>query len=169
MGTMKSLLHFTPNDLVQEFIFVSDGNADTRESELVAMSSKVKVIDLPTRHGLIRAKMKGVEEAKAPVIVFMEAHCIVNRNWLQALLYRLHANPKALAMPALDIIPAEDWNSYHKTPPIAWRYEWNMNLVTTTLCNTIKESSESYLSPGTSGGIFAMKRDWFVHLRFFDP
>jgi len=167
-GTMEALLHFTPDHLIEEYIFVSDGNSDTKEKELMALSSKVKVIALPTRQGLIRAKMRGVEEAKGSVIVFMEGHCIVNKDWLQPLLHRIVLDPKALAMPALDIIPQENWHAYHRTPPIIWRYEWNMNLVTSSPGHTSRESPEAYLTPGTSGGIFAIKREWFLYLGLFD-
>mmetsp|Transcript_70646 Transcript_70646/g.178128 ORF Transcript_70646/g.178128 Transcript_70646/m.178128 type:complete len:480 (+) Transcript_70646:112-1551(+) len=167
-GTMQALLHFTPDDLIEEFIFISDGNVDSKEKELTAMSSKVKVIALPERQGLIRAKMKGVEVAKAPVIVFMEGHCIVNRDWLPPLLERLILDPKALAMPSLDIIPQDNWHAYHKTPPIIWRYEWNMNLITSSPGSTASSGAKAYLSPGTSGGIFAMKKDWFEYLGLFD-
>lgn len=166
--TMEAILHFTPDWLLEEIIFVSDGNEDSREKELTAMSPKVKVIALPERQGLIRAKMKGVEAASAPVIVFMEAHVIVNRDWLRPLLQRLVLNPRTLAMPALDIIPQDNFRVYQKTPPIIWRYEWNMNLITSNPGNTLKATPEPYMSPGTSGGIFAIRRDWFLHLGLFD-
>jgi len=150
-------------------LFISDGNEDSREAELKAMSSKVKVIALPERQGLIRAKMKGVEVATAPVIVFLEAHCIVNRQWLEPLLHRLQQKPKGLIMPALDVIPQTNFKQYSKSFPIAWRYEWNLNLVTTNLVGTIpKDGVHPYISPGTSGGIFAMRRDWFRYLKLFD-
>merc|ERR1719491_2632854 len=44
---MEAILHFTPDWLIEEFIFISDGNEDTREAELKKLSSKVKVIALP--------------------------------------------------------------------------------------------------------------------------
>merc|ERR1719401_683275 len=43
-----------------------------------------------------------------------------------------------------------------------------MNLVQTTANASFRESSEPYESPGTSGGIFAIRRDWFLHLDLFD-
>lgn len=168
-GTLGSLVKYTPDELIEEYLFISDGNEDPMEADLKAISSKVKVIALPEREGLIRAKMKGVEAATAPVIVFLEAHCIVNRQWLQPLLHRLLQKPKALIMPALDVIPQTDFKQYSKTMPIAWRYEWNLNLVTTNLGGQIPRDGVSpYISPGTSGGIFAMRRDWFLYLKLFD-
>lgn len=167
--TLQALLHFTPDELVEEFMFISDGNPDSREKELKAISSKVKVLALKERHGLILAKMKGVDMAVGPVIVFMEAHCIVNRNWLQPLLERVRLNPKTLAMPALDQIPQDNWRSYHTMPSGHWRFEWNLNLVYSNPAGLIGHTSEPFPSPGTSGGIFAMRKDWFQKLGLFDP
>merc|ERR1719253_1570153 len=106
--------------------------------------------------------------ARAEVIIFMEAHCIVNRGWLEPLLHRLTLEPKTLAMPALDIIPQTNWHAYQKTPPIIWRYEWNLNLISGNPGRLPGNIAEPYLSPGTSGGIFAMRKDWFEELGLFD-
>lgn len=132
-GTMKAILHFTPDELVNEYIWISDGNLDSKEVELKALSSKVKVFAFEERQGLMRAKMKGVEMATAPVIVFLEAHVIPNKHWLQHILHRVVINPKALAMPVLDQIPQENWHLYYPMSPGHWRYEWNFNLVYTRL------------------------------------
>jgi len=168
-GTMKAILHFTPDELVDEYIWISDGNADTKEKELKALSSKVRVFAFPERQGLMLAKMKGVEMATAPVIVFLEAHVIPNKHWLQHILHRVVVNPKALAMPTLDQIPQENWHLYHPMPPGHWRYEWNFNLVYTNPGNVIRnDKPDPYDSPGTSGGIFAMRKDWFQQLGLFD-
>lgn len=167
-GTLRSLVYFTPDDLVEEYIFVSDGNEDSKEQELKAISQKVRVLALPDREGLIRAKNKGVAVAKAPVIVFLEGHCIVNRDWLQPLLERVALNPHVLAMPKLDIIPQDDWFGLQIGSPGHWRYEWNFNLVYTNPTNALRDKPEPYASPGTSGGIFAMRRDWFQELELFD-
>merc|ERR1712039_809374 len=77
--------------------------------------------------------------------------------------------PRALVMPALDGISPYNWNLYTKTATGAhWRYEWNMNLIQSDANRSYVETPEPYESPGTSGGIFAMRRDWFVHLELFD-
>lgn len=168
-GTMKALLHFTPAELVKEYIWISDGNADAKEKELTALSPKVKVFAFPKRQGLMLAKQKGVQMATADVLVFFEAHCIPNKNWLQHILRRVVLNPKTLAMPTLDMIPQTDWHSYSPLPPGHWRYEWNFNLIYTNPEGLVQSRTEPYTSPGTSGGIFAMRRDWFEQLGLFDP
>jgi polypeptide N-acetylgalactosaminyltransferase len=165
---MQALLHFTPDSLVEQYIWLSDGNADSKEKELKAMSPKVEVHAFKERQGLIRAKMKGVAMATAPVLVFMEAHCIVNKHWLQHILVRVVENPKVLAQPSLDHIPQDDWTGYYPVDKGHWRYEWNFNLIYTNPGKVHNDVFEPYASPGTSGGIFAMRKDWFEELGLFD-
>lgn len=167
--TLQALLHFTPDELIEEFIFVSDGNQDSKEKELKAISSKVKVLAFDERQGLIRAKSAAVKMAKAPVLMFLEGHCIVNRFWLETLLQRLVLHPKAIVMPVLDSIPQTSWFQYVQgTSAYHWRFEWNMNLVHTNPTGRVEDQVEPYISPGTSGGIFVMRKDWFQDLEFFD-
>lgn len=168
-GTLHAIVYFTPPELLEEIIFVSDGNEDSKESELKAISSKVRVIALPQREGLIRAKMRGVEAARAPVLAFLEAHVIVNRAWLEPLLQRVVLDPKVLAMPALDYIPSRNWTQYFPAIPGQWRYEWDFNLIYNNPAQLIQDTHEVYESPGTSGGILVMRKDWFQELGLFDP
>merc|ERR1719446_459047 len=43
-----------------------------------------------------------------------------------------------------------------------------MNLISTNPGHSLRESPEPYITPGTSGGIFAMRKDWFLCLGLFD-
>jgi polypeptide N-acetylgalactosaminyltransferase len=140
-GTMKGLLKFTPDELVEQYIFISDGNANTRERELKAMSSKVEVLALPQREGLIRAKTRAVELATGPVLLFLEAHCIVTEGWLEPLLERIKLNPSTLAMPYLDFVPVDRWGSYHIGHGGHWRFEWNMNVIHTRPTSMLNQTS----------------------------
>ena len=45
----------------------------------------VRVLRMPTRKGLIRARMKGWKESLGNVVVFFDSHMEVNIDWLVAL------------------------------------------------------------------------------------
>lgn len=49
-------------------------------------NEKVKLIVLPERSGLIRARMAGAEFATGEILVFVDAHVEANVNWLPPLI-----------------------------------------------------------------------------------
>jgi len=173
-GSLESILYNTPRRYLSEVMFVSDGNGPDNiyMDQLRAMASKtVSVLALPPPGvGLIEAKMRavGAVATNSSVLVFLEPHIRVNRNWLQPLLRRLREHPKVLAMPALDHIAPDNFHSYNMMGKGHWRFEWNLNLVYTSPANNMTWPLEPYLSPATSGGIFAIRKDWWNSLEFYD-
>lgn len=47
---------------------------------------KVKLIVLPERSGLIRARVEGARVASGEILVFVDAHVEANVNWLPPLI-----------------------------------------------------------------------------------
>jgi polypeptide N-acetylgalactosaminyltransferase len=48
--------------------------------------SRVKIINLPERKGLIVTRMEGARSSQGEVLVFLDSHVEVNQNWLPPLL-----------------------------------------------------------------------------------
>jgi len=173
-GSIASILYFTPKKLLSEILFVSDGNPPETVfgDEMRKMSKLISLLVLPSPgSGLIAAKMRavGATALDSKVLVFLEPHIRVNRHWLEPMLYRIRVSPRVLAMPVLDPIPQDDFNSYMKGSYGHWRFEWNLNLIYT---NPTEENLpmplEPYPTPATSGGIFAIRKDWWNELEFYD-
>jgi len=45
------------------------------------LPAKVKLLRLPHRQGLIRARLHGAKNAIGDVLVFLDAHCEVIKDW----------------------------------------------------------------------------------------
>ena len=87
LRTIHSVLERTHPDLLLEIILVDD--ASDYEwlldplTDYVAHFDKLKLIRLPSRQGLIRARLRGAEEANGDVLFFLDAHSEVNHVWLE--------------------------------------------------------------------------------------
>lgn len=56
------------------------------EQYITRFGGKVRLLRNKEREGLIRTRSYGAKEARGDVIVFLDAHCEVNINWLPPLL-----------------------------------------------------------------------------------
>lgn len=54
--------------------------------------------------GLIRARLSGAMQARGDVVIFLDAHCEVLRDWLRPLLQRIKEAPRAVLSPLIDVI-----------------------------------------------------------------
>lgn len=91
LRTCVSVINRTPAKLLKEIILVDDGSdmeelGKPLEERIEQYSSIVKLIRVGHRTGLIRARLAGARAAKGEVLVFLDAHCEANTNWLPPLL-----------------------------------------------------------------------------------
>ncbi|CAJ1365767.1 unnamed protein product [Effrenium voratum] len=165
--TMRSILRHTDLSLVKEILWVSDGNAPEKifEKELTALHPKVQVIVNQENKGLIVTKMETAARAQGTVLMFLEPHVVVTSRWLEPLLLRLEQEPRALIMPTMDVLDKE-MQVYQRLPFNYWRFEWNLNLIANNPWGRDLDLSRPFPSPGTSGGIYAIRKE---RGEFFDP
>lgn len=61
------------------------------------------------RSGLIRARLAGARAAHGDVLVFLDAHCECNVDWLRPLLQRIKDEKKAVLVPIIDVIDSKNF------------------------------------------------------------
>lgn len=174
-ATVRSLLAHTPLDAVDELLFVDDGNGEEWQfhRELRRLHPKVRVHRNERRQGLIRSKVIGAALARSPVIVFMEPHCIVGRQWLEPLLQRLSesASSGTVLMPTLDIIPEGDFGAYHVAQQFIGGFDWTLKfdwMGRPDARNGSYRHPDPYPTPVLSGGIFAIWREHWERVGTYD-
>jgi polypeptide N-acetylgalactosaminyltransferase len=176
-ATVASIISFTPAELLDEVLFIDDGNtADWQfHDRLRAIHPKITVHRNSQRQGLIRSKIIGADLTKSPVLVFMEPHCIVSENWLEPLLQQMVAagpSHNTVAMPTLDIIDEANFSTYIQAGQPIGGFGWNLQFDWFSHIEDRNKSwraPEAYPTPAMSGGIFAIWRDFWEHTGKYDP
>lgn len=70
----------------------------------------VKIVRLPHRLGLIRARLQGARVATGDVLIFLDAHCEATVGWMEPLLSRIEEDRTAVLVPIIDVIEAKDFS-----------------------------------------------------------
>jgi polypeptide N-acetylgalactosaminyltransferase len=171
--TIGSLLANTPPELLDTILFVDDANDEEYRytEKLQALHPKVAVHRNTQRQGLIKAKMTGASVTTSPVIVFLEPHCIANKQWLEPLLVQLAEQPSSVAVPVIDIIPEENTNKYVYVAPQYGGFDWKLEFSwdgSPEARNKTWKDPEPFPMPSMSGGLFAITRDWWQKSGTYD-
>ncbi|KAK6640459.1 hypothetical protein RUM44_012153 [Polyplax serrata] len=140
-------------------------------------NGKVRLIRNSERQGLIRTRSRGAVEARGEVIVFLDAHCEVNKNWLPPLLAPIYYDRTTLTVPVIDGV---DHDTFEYRPVYVdghhYRgiFEWGMLYKEIELTDEFagadnrKYNSEPYRSPTHAGGLFAIDRNYFLDIGAYD-
>ncbi|CAH2056184.1 unnamed protein product, partial [Iphiclides podalirius] len=67
----------------------------------------IRILRLPDRVGLTRARLAGSRNATADVLVFLDSHCEANEDWLRPLLQRIKENRTAVVTPVIDMLESD--------------------------------------------------------------
>lgn len=107
LRTVHSVLGRTPPHILHEILLVDDFSdkedlKDKLTNYIERFNGKVRLIRNSEREGLIRTRSRGAQEATGEVIVFLDAHCEVNTNWLPPLLAPIYADRTVMTVPVID-------------------------------------------------------------------
>jgi polypeptide N-acetylgalactosaminyltransferase len=178
-ATVASMVAFTPMELVDQILFVDDGNSPGWgfHDELKSLHPKIRVHRNEMREGLIRAKVIGASLVNSPVILFMEPHCIVNQQWLEPMLEQLSQAKEhnLVVMPTIDIIPETTNGSMSTDYKVANHhiggFDWSLTFNWMAL---VEERDPNYVypnpypTPALSGGIFGIWADYWEKMGTYD-
>ncbi|XP_043498120.1 polypeptide N-acetylgalactosaminyltransferase 35A isoform X1 [Polistes fuscatus] len=177
MRSLESLIVRTPISLLHEIILVNDYSESDMLHEQIKryinkFNGKVKLFKTEKREGLIRARMFGARKATGNVLIFLDSHIEVNKEWIEPLLSRIKYSRTIVPMPVIDIINADTFQ-YTGSPLVRGGFNWGLhfkwdNLPVGTLI-TQEDFVKPIKSPTMAGGLFAIDRSYFMELGEYDP
>lgn len=181
LRTIHSVINRTPAQFLEEVLLVDDfsDKEDLQEglkNYIRIFRGVVRLVRNTEREGLIRSRTRGAKEAKGVVVVFLDAHCEVNKNWLPPLLAPIYRNFTTMTVPIIDGVDHETFeyrSVYQGSEHFRGIFEWGMLYKESELpaaeASKREHSSEPYPSPTHAGGLFAINRDYFLSLGAYDP
>lgn len=179
--TVHSVINRSPANILHEVILVDDlsNKVDLKQKlddHITIWNGKVKIVRNAERMGLIQARTNGARVATGEVIVFLDAHCEVNINWLPPLIHPILEDHTTLTVPIIDGIDKMTFAYkpvYNKLDRICGIFEWGFYYkethITERELRKHKSVTEPYNCPTNAGGLFAMNRKYFFHLGGYDP
>ncbi|XP_048489384.1 polypeptide N-acetylgalactosaminyltransferase 1 [Plutella xylostella] len=133
----------------------------------------VKVLRLPERIGLTRARTAGARHATSDVLVFLDAHCEGVTDWLRPMLQRLKDKPATALTPIIDVIDQKTFaihSNYRFDEVGGFDFQGNFNWIPVSEREKKRRGSDiaPTWSPTMAGGLFAMLRAYFWQLGGYD-
>ncbi|XP_001607575.2 polypeptide N-acetylgalactosaminyltransferase 1 [Nasonia vitripennis] len=181
LRTVYSVLQESPPKFLKEIILVDDNSNEEELEDILAyyietrLPKKVKLLRLPKRQGLIRARLAGAQQATGDVLVFLDAHCEVTKGWLSPLLHRIKARPNAVLIPVIDVIDAKTLEyklaARGSHMPIGG-FKWTGDFTWINMEDSPKRTTASPIdpinTPTMAGGLFAIDRKYFWVIGSYD-
>ncbi|OCT63492.1 polypeptide N-acetylgalactosaminyltransferase 5 [Xenopus laevis] len=178
LRSVYSVLNRSPEHLVKEIILVDDfSTRDYLKEKLdtyVKKLRKVRVLHLPERHGLIRARIAGANIATGDVLTFLDSHIECNVGWLEPLLEQVRINRKKVACPVIEVVSALDMSyitvENFQRGVFTWplNFGWKRMLPEVIRRDKITEM-DPIKCPVMAGGLFSIEKNYFYELGTYDP
>ena len=176
LRSVHSVLNRTPPQLLEEIILVDDASnkpwLGKKLEDYVKLLPKVRLVRQPERSGLVKARLRGVREARSEVFVILDSHVEVQEKWLEPLVHRIAQNRKAVVMPIIDSTDPETFGFSDGGIGCTLGFLWSMVEhgidIQPRDAALRKSETDPVRSPAMAGGLWAADREFFWHLGGYD-
>jgi GT2 family glycosyltransferase len=150
-----------PTSVPCEVVVVNDASTDAGCDFLRAHSlpfDHVSLVDSPRRNGVARSRNLGAERARAPVLVFMDAHCAPRAGWLETLLAELDQPNAGIVAPQISSLESPGATTFGlRLCGRNFNVEW-----------LPRRGNQPYPVPLVGGGCMVMRKEFFESVGRFD-
>ncbi|KAI3388870.1 hypothetical protein SNEBB_009935, partial [Seison nebaliae] len=174
--SLTSIANRTPHELIHEIIIINDGSVNGCLDDCLfgfvgtyGLSKKTKVYSTSNQLGFTMVRMEGVKRSTGDIIVFLESHIECMDGWLEPLIYEINKNNHTVAAPTLDTINANTFKYEKATKFTYGAFDWKLNFMWRLFTNRSSISKyEPFEMPVMPGGLYAITKDYFLHLGGYD-
>ncbi|XP_013176979.1 PREDICTED: uncharacterized protein LOC106124647 isoform X3 [Papilio xuthus] len=132
----------------------------------------IRILRLPDRQGLMRARMTGARSARGDVLVFLDAHCEAGSDWLRPLLQRIRHKRDAVLTPLIDVLDQTtfqlDAAEHFQVGGFTFMGHFTWIDVPEREKKRRGSDIDPTWSPTMAGGLFAMNRAYYWELGAYD-
>uniref|UniRef100_A0A6B0VET3 Polypeptide N-acetylgalactosaminyltransferase n=1 Tax=Ixodes ricinus TaxID=34613 RepID=A0A6B0VET3_IXORI len=182
LRTVYSVVNRTPAKLLREVILVDDASsieelANQRLDKYLRRHFRpglVKLIRLPQRQGLIRARLTGAQAASGDVLVFLDSHCEATDYWLEPLLQPIREDRTTVVCPIIDVVDDKSLQymgngaDYFQIGGFNWKGEFVWINLPSGWKVARKTKADPVNTPTMAGGLFAIDRKYFWESGSYD-
>lgn len=154
--SVNTVIKRTPSKILKEIILVDDSSdlqdlkADLKiKLSKLDSSDKINLIRNDNREGLIRSRVYGARKATGDVLVFLDSHIEVNKQWIEPLLNLIKHNRTAVAVPIIDIINADTF-VYSSSPLVRGGFNWGLHYRWDNIPKDLLLKEEDFAGPFAS-------------------
>lgn len=182
LRTVYSVINRSPRRILREIILVDDNSqidemANGRLERFIRRHFRpgfVKLITLPKRGGLIRARLTGARAASGDVLVFLDSHCEATDFWLEPMVDLIKKDRTTVVCPIIDVIDDKSLqymgtsSDFYQIGGFNWKGEFIWINPPETWRKARKSKAEPMRSPTMAGGLFAIDRKYFWESGSYD-
>jgi len=183
MRTVHNVINNSPKELIHEIVMIDDGSKKPHlgsrlDEYITRFNGLVKLFRNSRREGLIRARSIGARKSSGEILVYLDAHCEAEPNWLPPLITPIINDHRACTVPLIDVIDGNKYTfteqaggdeSGHARGAWDWSLTWKRIPLTKREKKLQKRITDPYKSPAMAGGLFAINREYFFELGLYDP
>ncbi|XP_067660134.1 polypeptide N-acetylgalactosaminyltransferase 1-like [Haliotis asinina] len=176
---VHAIVSRTPPQLLLDVILVDDNSTfsylgEDLQEYFRILNNRIRIIRNKERKGLILSRLRGAEEARGDVVVFLDAHMEVCEGWVEPLLEKINSQP-AIVVQA-DITQIDENTLDLKTDDSAkYRggFGWDMRYMRFPLPQYLRQFRDAdwkpFSTPVLQGSCIAVRKDYFKAIGQFDP
>lgn len=179
LRTLHSILRESPDAILQEVILVDDGSTEDMTclgeplEKAVLTLPQVRLIRTVQREGSTRARLIGASYATGKILMYVDSHVEVNKQWLEPIVSHLKTRPKTVVMALLDTIQSDSFDILGSYVRYHGGFNWNLEFFWKVIPDHISRyrtsDSDPIPSPVMPAGAFGLWRIYYMELGLLDP